>query len=120
MGKIGKFDKKQVQNFRTEFMKMAKKLADKYEVDIDLGTIRYGDDEMRTKMTVSVRKEGVLVTDPKKFFPPTVGEIVGIDHKDVGKDKRFKVLKVNRKNVAVEPVGTSERWDVSKKIIVRL
>ena len=119
MGKIKKFNKQQVQDFRTEFMKLAQELADKYEVDINLGTIRYGDDEMRTKMIVSVRHEGVVVTDPKKFFPPTIGELVGINHASISKSNRYKVIRVNRVNIVVEDLKNNERISVSKKIILR-
>ena len=120
MGKIKKFNKQQVQDFRTEFMKLAQELADKYEVDINLGNIRYGDDEMRTKMTVSVRHEGVVVTDPKKFnFPPTIGELVGINHASISKSNRYKVIRVNRVNIVVEDLKTNERISVNKTIILR-
>ena len=48
------FNKQKVQSFRGDFQQAVAQLEKDYGVNISLGTISYGKDELRSKMTVKV------------------------------------------------------------------
>ena len=98
-----KFDKLTVQQFRSDFNNVVKELEDKYKVHISLGTLSYNDYEVRGK--VIARKGDKPVKKEISSFQ--LNEIVGIDHKTVPWDNRYKVVKINKKSIKVRNLNNS-------------
>jgi len=96
--------KQKVQSFRGDFAKAVAQLEKQYGVNIALGTIRYDENELRAKMTATA---GSKVAQPSKN-DFRVGDEVWIDHKRVSKDDRFKVIKINAKNIKVTKIVPDE------------
>ena len=92
-----KFDKLTVQQFRRDFNDVVKELEEKYKVHISLGTLSYNDYEVRGK--VIARKGDKPVKKEISSFQ--LNEIVGINHKTVPSDNRYKVVKINKKTIKV-------------------
>ena len=97
------FDKLTVQQFRRDFDNVVKELEDKYKVHISLGTLSYNDYEVRCKLTA--RKVNRPVKKEISSFQ--LNEIVGINHKTVPSDNRYKVVKINKKSIKVRNVNNS-------------
>ena len=97
------FDKLTVQQFRRDFNKVVKELEDKYKVHISLGTLSYNDYEVRGK--VIARKGNPPVKSTINEFQ--LNEIVGINHKTVPSDNRYKVIKINKKSIKVKNVNNT-------------
>jgi hypothetical protein len=95
------FDKLTVQQFRRDFGDAVKELEKKYKVHISLGTLSYNDYEVRGK--VIARKGDKPVKEEISSFQ--LNEIVGIGHKTVPSDNRYKVIKINKKTIKVQNVN---------------
>jgi len=95
------FDKLTVQQFRRDFGDAVKELEKKYKVHISLGTLSYNDYEVRGK--VIARKGDKPVKEEISSFQ--LNEIVGINHKTVPSDNRYKVIKINKKTIKVQNVN---------------
>ena len=95
------FDKLTVQQFRRDFGDTVKELEKKYKVHISLGTLSYNDYEVRGK--VIARKGDKPVKKEISSFQ--LNEIVGIGHKTVPSDNRYKVIKINKKTIKVQNVN---------------
>jgi len=93
------FNKEKVGQFRENFGKAVKQLEKDYGCTIELGTIRFGKDELRAKMTAKI---GERVDKPKTIF--AIGDIVKVIHPKVDDDRRFKIVKINRKNIKLEEI----------------
>jgi len=98
-----KFDKLTVQQFRRDFNDVVKELEEKYKVHISLGTLTYDEGEVRGKLTARKGNRPV-----KKEIPSfQLNEIVGINHKTVPSDNRYKVVKINKKSIKVRNVNNT-------------
>lgn len=98
-----KFDKLTVQLFRKDFKDAVKELEEKYKVHISLGTLTYDGSEVRGKMVARkgdkpVKKE-INFQNQSSF---QLNEIVGINHKTVSLDNRYKIIKINKKSIKVK------------------
>ena len=98
-----KFDKLTVQQFRSDFNNVVKELEDKYKVHISLGTLTYDRDEVRGKV-IARKGDRPVKKSPQLFL---LGQIVGINHKTVPSDNRYKVVKINKKSIKVENVNNT-------------
>jgi len=92
------FDKQKVKNFRDDFQTAIFGLEKMYGVQISLGTIRFDENHLRTKMTVQVGEPSQKVQKDEL----KVGDIVNIIHKKVDPTKEFKVIKIMQKNIIVQ------------------
>ena len=111
------FDKLTVQQFRRDFNKVVKELEDKYKVHISLGTLTYDKSEVRGKMIA--RKGNPPVKSTINEFQ--LNEIVGINHKTVPSDNRYKVIKINKKSIKVKNVNnTFNIVKVSPSLLVKV
>ena len=111
------FDKLTVQQFRSDFGDAVKELEDKYKVHISLGTLSYNDYEVRGK--VIARKGDKPV---KKEIPSfQLNEVVGINHKTIPSDNRYKIVKINKKSIKVRNLNnTFNIVKVSPSLLVKI
>ena len=93
-------NKQKVTEFRGEFQKAVAQLEEEFGVNISLGTISFSANELRAKMTATV---GEKVTQASRG-DFRVGDVIWIDHKRVSKDDRFRIVKINNKNIKVEKI----------------
>ena len=96
--------KVEAQNFRGDFQKAVAQLEEQYGVNISLGTIRFDGSSLRAKME-AVKGEKVIRATKNDF---QVGDIVGINHKEVNKNDEFEVIKINAKNVKVKAINVGD------------
>ena len=96
------FNKQKVQSFRGDFQQAVAQLEKDYGVNISLGTISYGGDELRSKMTVKVG-DAITKFSTKDDFQ--IGDVVGINHKKVNPKDQFRIYKINSKNIGVEKLN---------------
>lgn len=111
--------KQEVQSFRGDFKKAVAQLEAQYGVNISLGTIRFDDSGLRTKME-AVKGDAVKVFDKDDF---SVGETVKINHKKVNSNDQFRIVKINSKNVVVEKInvnGIAGTIKVSPSLLVKI
>ena len=93
--------KQEVQTFRGDFQKAVAQLEEQYGVNISLGTIRFDQDGLRA--TMKAEKGEKIVRATKDDFK--VGDIVGINHKKVNPNDKFKIIKINSKNIKVVKIN---------------
>jgi len=93
--------KQEVQNFRGDFQKAVVQLEEQYGVNISLGTIRFDVNGLSAKM--KAEKGEKIVRATKDDFK--VGDIVGITHKKVNPNDKFKIIKINSKNIKVVKIN---------------
>ena len=96
--------KQEVQSFRVDFQKAVAQLEEQYGVNISLGTIRFDGSSLRAKME-AVKGEQIIRATKNDF---QVGDIVGINHKEVNKNDEFEVIKINAKNVKVKAINVGD------------
>ena len=96
------FNKQKVQSFRGDFQQAVAQLEKDYGINISLGTISYGKDELRSKMTVKVG-DAITKFSTKDDFQ--IGDVVGINHKKVNPKDQFRIYKINSKNIGVEKLN---------------
>ena len=89
-----------VKNFRNDFKNAVAELQKKYGVNINAGTIRYSDSELRFKVTA--RKGKVTPKLTKEAFQ--VGDKVKINHKSAN-GKEWLVEKIMTKNIRVTEIN---------------
>ena len=94
-------NKQKVQEFRSEFLKAVEQLEKDFGVAISLGTISFNTNELRSKMTARIGN-AIPKSTGNDF---NVGEIVGIAHKKVSPNDRFKIKKINGKTITVEKIN---------------
>ena len=93
-------NKQKVTEFRGEFQKAVAQLEEEFGVNISLGTISFSANELRAKMTATV---GEKVTQASRG-DFRVGDVVWIDHRKVNSTDRFRIIKINVKNIKVEKI----------------
>ena len=93
-------NKQKVTEFRGEFQKAVAQLEEEFGVNISLGTISFSANELRAKMTATV---GEKVTQASRG-DFRVGDVVWIDHRKVNSNDRFRIIKINVKNIKVEKI----------------
>ena len=113
--------KQEVKSFRGDFQKAVAQLEAQYGVNISLGTIRFGVDGLSAKMKAEKGEKVIRAT--KNDFQ--VGDIVGINHKEVNKNDEFEVIKINAKNVKVKAINVGDGrigglMSVSPSLLVKL
>ena len=108
-------DKAKVSEFRGDFANAVAKLESQYGMNITLGTISFNSNELRAKMTATV---GDKVAQPSKG-DFRVGDTVGINHKKVDSKRRFKVEKINGKNIKVSEIDGYSMMTVSPSLLVK-
>jgi hypothetical protein len=115
--KIKVMTKQEVKNFRGDFQNAVAQLEKQYGVNINLGTISFNSEELRAKMTA--RKGEKIETLSKDDF--NVGDMVSINHKSIDSNTKFKIIKINKKNIKVQGYGTTTRdiYTVSPSLLVR-
>ena len=86
--------KQEVKSFRGDFQKAVAQLEAQYGVRISLGTIRFDDNGLRTKME-AVKGDAIEVFDKDDFI---VGETVKINHKKVLDNRIDIVLSITYEN----------------------
>lgn len=106
-------NKQKVVEFRTDFILAVKQLEEKYGVFINLGTISFNDNELRSKMIAKVGNPVVKVN--KDNFH--VGDIVSINHKKVNSKRRFTIDKINAKNIKVSEIDGYSMMTVSPSLL---
>ena len=90
----------EVKSFRNDFQSAITELQEKYGVNINAGTIRYSDNELRFKVTA--RKGKVTPKLSKEAFQ--IGDTVKINHKSAT-GKQFRVEKIMTKNIRVTEIN---------------
>ena len=109
-------NKQKVQSFRGDFAKAVAQLEKQYGVNIALGTIRYDANELRAKMTATVGD----ATPSMSRNDFNVGDIVSINHKKVDSKRRFKIDKINAKNIKVSEVEGYAMMTVSPGLLIKV
>ena len=107
--------KQEVQNFRGDFQNAVAQLEKQYGVNISLGTISYNSEELRAKMTA--RKGEKIQKLSKNDF--NVGDIVSINHKKINSNLKFKIVKINNKNIIVKAIEGFNSYSVSPSLLVK-
>ena len=107
--------KQEVQNFRGDFQNAVAQLEKQYGVNISLGTISYNSEELRVKMTA--RKGEKIQKLSKNDF--NVGDIVSINHKKINSNLKFKIVKINNKNIKVKEIEGFNSYSVSPSLLVK-
>lgn len=108
------FNELTVGKFRKDFQSSMAELEEKYGVTINLGTLTYDETSIRGKMTaLKGEREEELSKDD--FI---IGETVKIAHKKVLPTEKFKIIKINSKNVKVE--GDRGIVNVSPQLLRKL
>jgi len=107
--------KQEVKNFRGDFQNAVAQLEKQYGVQISLGTIRFDSNELRAKMTA--KKGEKIETLSKDDF--NVGDIVNINHKKIDIKSKFKIVKINNKNIKVKGVDVIGSYTVSPSLLVK-
>ena len=107
--------KQEVKNFRGDFQNAVAQLEKQYGVNINLGTISYNSEELRAKMTAR-KGEKVQVLSKNDF---NVGDIVSINHKKIDIKSKFKIVKINNKNIKVKGVDVIGSYTVSPSLLVK-
>jgi|TARA_B100000085_G_scaffold185467_1_gene169497 hypothetical protein len=107
--------KQEVQNFRGDFQNAVAQLEKQYGVNISLGTITYNSEELRVKMTA--RKGEKIQKLSKNDF--NVGDIVSINHKKINSNLKFKIVKINNKNIKVKAIEGFNSYSVSPSLLVK-
>lgn len=105
------FNELTVNQFRKDFQSSIAELEEKYGVTINLGTLTYDSASIRGKMTAlkGNREEEFSKDD---FI---IGETVRIAHKKVLPTEKFKIIKINNKNIKVE--GNRGIFSVSPSLL---
>jgi hypothetical protein len=106
-------NKQKVQEFRGEFLKSVEQLEKDFGVVISLGTISFNADELRAKITARVG-DSTQISSRNDF---KVGDIVGINHKKVDSKRRFKIDKINSKNIKVSELEGYAMMTVSPSLL---
>ena len=107
--------KQEVKNFRGDFQNAVAQLEKQYGVNINLGTISFNSEELRAKMTA--RKGDKIETLSKDDF--NVGDIVSINHKKIDIKSKFKIIKINNKNIKVNGFDVIGSYTVSPSLLVK-
>ena len=107
--------KQEVKNFRGDFQNAVAQLEKQYGVNISLGTISYNSEELRAKMTAR-KGEKVQVLSKNDF---NVGDIVSINHKKIDSKSKFKIVKINNKNIKVKGFDIIGSYTVSPSLLVK-
>ena len=107
--------KQEVKNFRGDFQNAVAQLEKQYGVNINLGTISYNSEELRAKMTAR-KGEKVEVLSKNDF---NVGDIVSINHRKMDINTKFKITKINSKNIKVEEVDGFGSFTVSPSLLIK-
>ena len=108
--------KAEVQRFRGDFAKAVDQLERDYGVNIALGTISFSANELRAKMTATVGD----ATPSMSRNDFNVGDIVSINHKKVDSKRRFKIDKINAKNIKVSEVEGYAMMTVSPGLLIKV
>ena len=106
-------NKKKVVDFRTDFQIAVEQLEEKYGVSINLGTISFNANELRSKMTAKVGK--ALPKLSASDF--SVGDVVFINHKKIANTRTFEILKINNKNIKVRDRDDNSLITVSPSLL---
>ena len=109
-------NKQKITEFRGDFETAVAQLEKQYGVNIALGTISFSASELRAKMTATVGDK--VVKPSKSDF--RVGDIVSINHKKVDSKRRFKIDKINAKNIKVSEVEGYAMMTVSPGLLVKV
>ena len=106
-------NKQKVQEFRGEFLKSVEQLEKDFGVVISLGTTSFNADELRAKITARVG-DSTQISSRNDF---KVGDIVGINHKKINSERRFKIDKINSKNIKVSELEGYAMMTVSPSLL---
>ena len=106
-------NKQKVTEFRGDFATAVAKLEKQYGVNIALGTISFSANELRAKMTATVGD----ATPSMSRNDFNVGDIVSINHKKVDSKRRFKIDKINSKNIKVSELEGYAMMTVSPSLL---
>jgi len=109
-------NKQKVTEFRDDFATAVAKLEKQYGVNIALGTISFSANELRAKMTATVG-DAVPSMSRNDF---NIGDIVSINHKKVDSKRRFKIDKINAKNIKVSEVEGYAMMTVSPGLLIKV
>jgi hypothetical protein len=109
-------NKQKVTEFRGDFATAVAKLEKQYGVNIALGTISFSANELRAKMTATVGD----ATPSMSRNDFNVGDIVSINHKKVDSKRRFKIDKINAKNIKVSEVEGYAMMTVSPGLLIKV
>ena len=107
--------KVEVQKFRGDFQTAVAQLEEQYGVNISLGNIRFNGDGLSAKMKAE-KGEKILRATKNDF---QVGDTVGIDHKKVDSKRRFKIEKINAKNIKVSEIDGYSMMTVSPGLLFK-
>tara|TARA_R110000744_G_scaffold39196_2_gene89351 strand:- start:262 stop:600 length:339 start_codon:yes stop_codon:yes gene_type:complete len=110
------FNQQKVQEFKGDFLKAVSQLEKDYGVAIDLGTISFNNSSLRVKMTAIVGGEKIVRLSKNDFI---VGDIVSIIHKKVDSKRRFKIEKINAKNIKVSEIEGYSMMTVSPSLLIK-
>ena len=109
-------NKQKVTEFRDDFATAVAKLEKQYGVNIALGTISFSANELRAKMTATVGD----ATPSMSRNDFNIGDIVSINHKKVDSKRRFKIDKINAKNIKVSEVEGYAMMTVSPGLLIKV
>ena len=107
-----------VQSIYSEIQDLLAPLQEKYGINISLGSVRYDENELRTKLTARVGKATPRLS--KNDF--NVGDIVGIKSPKVNPNDEFEVIKINNNNIKVrgfEGYDRSVTYNVSPGLLIK-
>ena len=106
------FNKQNVREFRSDFQQAVAQLEKDYGVNISLGNISFSGQELRSKMT-ALKGEKVTPASKDDF---KIGDIVGINHKKVNPNDKFRIYKINSKNIGVEAIAGEGRVGAQMRV----
>lgn len=110
------FDKRRVEEFRTDAIEALKELEVKYGVVIKLGTLTYDRTSVRGKMT-ALKGKREKEFDRNDF---NIGDTVKINHTKALPTSVFEIIKMNKKNFKVMNVENRRLVNVPPQLLIKL
>tara|TARA_R110000822_G_scaffold301517_1_gene425368 strand:+ start:56 stop:403 length:348 start_codon:yes stop_codon:yes gene_type:complete len=110
------FDKRRVEEFRTDAIEALKELEVKYGVVIKLGTLTYDKTSVRGKMT-ALKGKREKEFDRNDF---NIGDTVKINHTKALPTSVFEIVKMNKKNFKVMNVENRRLVNVPPQLLIKL
>ena len=110
------FDKRRVEEFRTDAIEALKELEVKYGVVLKLGTLTYDKTSVRGKMT-ALKGKREKEFDRNDF---NIGDTVKINHTKALPTSVFEIVKMNKKNFKVMNVENRRLVNVPPQLLIKL
>ena len=107
------FDKIKAKQFRADFQLAVAQLEKDHGVNISLGTITFGSNELRGKMTA--RKGTPQTRSVKGDF--RAGDVVTVNYRKINPNDTFVIEKINNKNIVIK--GDRGHFSVNPSLLTK-